>query len=328
MVFDILTGIYTYSVLTFISDHNLSVYFVYSSWLSNYPTEDEKLLIGGYESVQLNSIIISRLGHNYCHYIQAVGIIQNMFDGRTNPLRRKIKKKTINAVNELIQYKRNQRLLRLKESDEKEMELDIISDDEKENAEDDIEDYVKYLFTKFCENWKKPIQIDIVKFNKESEFLPFKPLIVNEDDSCIHIQTICEIFENIQCITITDGLNVTHNTFNTLLRSFKSVQQNIFTKLKRIEIDFMSTNDKYQMDDIKIEDINWEITDCTDCEQEKWIIIDIQDQIIKVSKNRNVVENTPMTPGLIGMTASSTSPNGETTGMEEMVHSHTPMTPI
>ena len=86
-------------------DHDLRCFDC--SWLSNYPTEEEKLFIGGYEAIRLNSIILKRLNHNYKHYVTAIGIIQNMFDARHNPQKDgKMDGKTRNAVIHLLNTKR------------------------------------------------------------------------------------------------------------------------------------------------------------------------------------------------------------------------------
>ena len=92
-----------FGVILTLGIYDLDLRYFDCSWLSNYTTEEEKLFIGGYESIRINSVIVSRLGEDYENEMKAIGIIQNMFDARHNPTKdEKVNNKTINTITNLL----------------------------------------------------------------------------------------------------------------------------------------------------------------------------------------------------------------------------------
>ena len=198
--------------------YDLDVSYFDCSWLSDYPSESEKLLIGGSHSVQLNSIILSRLGHDYGYYIQSIGVIQNMFDAKHNP--QKENKKIIMAVKRLI-----------------ENQLSKINEEEVLNkkSRNIIPHYIEQLFNNFVENWTRPITIDMHKFNEKSQYGHFQNIILNNENSWVQIDKICKIFVNVECIRLINGFNFVSEFVNKLYDELNDNEENIFNNLNEVE---------------------------------------------------------------------------------------------
>eukprot|EP01083_Nonionella_stella_P300997 1030386_1 len=167
------------------------------SWLSNYPTEEERLFIGGNGFIQLSNVILVRLGHNYEHYISAIGLIQNMFDARHNP-QKEIHSKVINAVTSLLHSKIKQYESNRLPVMQMQLGVDnVLSHVKLETSNSvylmrvaDIPLYIQQLFDYFCQNWDRTITIDVAKFaSKQGDYKIFKDLII--DKKHLKIDTIC-----------------------------------------------------------------------------------------------------------------------------------------
>jgi len=191
------------------------------SWVSDYPSEEEKLLIGGDQQIRVFNIIHCRLGHNYKHYVAAIGIIQNMFDARHNPNKKKIDAKTRSAVRNLLNYQTaayddsNNNPQEPLLHDVKSMPRinHILEDEEDDNmgpalqfggakksvhhnkaysqsskakvasrpVMPEIPEYIQELFAYFCKNWDKTIRIDIQKFNNSKEYNEFNHWVIDTE---------------------------------------------------------------------------------------------------------------------------------------------------
>lgn len=178
------------------------------SWLSSYPTEEEKLFIGGYGFIKLSSIMISRIGHNYKHYVCAIGIIQNMLDGRHHPEEHgNIHHRTMKAVRNLWSSAI--------------APIDPIAPIDSMLL---IPSYIAHLFAFFRRKWEKAIRIDIAKFGEDAEYDVFRDLIFENDERAkrehsfpVKLDLICKVFENANCVEMVNGFVFTEHTFGDLL---------------------------------------------------------------------------------------------------------------
>ena len=50
-------------------------------WLSDFGNEYEKFFIGGYKPLKIHTVLDAVLGRNYCNYLKALHIIDEMFQG-------------------------------------------------------------------------------------------------------------------------------------------------------------------------------------------------------------------------------------------------------
>eukprot|EP01083_Nonionella_stella_P007953 22899_1 len=141
--------------------YDFDLHFFDVSWLSNHPRESERLFIGGHSAMRINSIALSRLGHNYKHYMAAIGIIQNMFDARAiNSIDQdyKIPNRTINVIKNLFFIKYRQAM-------SSPLFYEVLVK---------IPQYIRQLWFNFCNKRDEQITVDITKFNKSNEYRQFK----------------------------------------------------------------------------------------------------------------------------------------------------------
>eukprot|EP01083_Nonionella_stella_P007563 21828_1 len=177
------------------------------SWLSDYTAESERLFIGGYKRLAIESIINVSSAHNYLFYIRA---INNLFD-LIHGLKHKypFDNQTRNVFTKLIFHE--EALFKQKHS------IEIEHSDELS-----IPQYIKSLFTHCCRNAHHAITLNIDRIN--SSYARVKWLFMKENDVWCKLDRLCMLFANLKYVKIKNGLALHNKTFKELICFISSAQ--------------------------------------------------------------------------------------------------------
>ena len=243
------------------------------SWLSDYTAESERLFIGGFKRLSIESIIDVSSAHNYLYYVKAINNLYDLIQGFKNEY--PFDNQTRSIFKKLIFYQQGE----FKKRYEKTEENKVNNNDNDDNNNSDSEyggyditeevlakwnlsipEYIKYLFKNWCENTNKQIILNVERINNNDtsgSYSRIKHLFISDDNTSINLKTFCMLFINLKYIVIKNGLTLHDKTFQKIIKflankSFFKINNHEKSVCNLKEIVIIKPNEKHlNIDDAK-----------------------------------------------------------------------------
>eukprot|EP01084_Bolivina_argentea_P012957 24286_1 len=240
------------------------------SWLSDYTAESERLFIGGYKRLTIESIINVSTAHNYLFYVKAINNLFDLIQGFKNeyPFDNQIR----SIFKKLIFYQEDvfKKTYNINEY--------IVDEDDIDNGQEitkeilakwslSIPEYIKKLFSNWCNYTHKLITFNIDRinnFNSSGSYKRVKYLFINDDNVWCRLDRLCMLFKNVKFVVIRNGLNLHTKTFRKLIKFISNESLINITKLKEIIIikpneNYLTINDAEKQYSNEIQKYGWKL---------------------------------------------------------------------
>ena len=197
------------------------------SWLSDYTAESERLFIGGYKRLTIESIINVSTANNYSFYLKAMNNLNDLIQGFENEYpfdnqTRSIFKKLIFHQESVFKSKYGKELKKIELENKFNGDNNNYSDDEEEYDESkymnapftndmlvkwslSVPDYIKYLFQNWCSHAHQQMVINIGRINQDDSngsYKRIKYLFITPDNTWCRLDRLCTLFNNLKCLII------------------------------------------------------------------------------------------------------------------------------